>query len=213
MRIAVVYCYPNLNHLTYDKLAQRFTDKFIKYAPGISDHTLHVVANGGGKITPRQERLFHPLVPQFMYHDNSGRDLGAYMMAARTLTADLLVCLGAPVRPCREGWLDTVVHAVENNGPGLYGFWGFSVPTVHLQTTAFCIAPQILQAYPIEITNERRYQFEHGTNSITAFTIKTGFPVMQVTARGAFPPESFRHVERDECLLLDQFDKHYGYVD
>lgn len=213
MRVAIVYVFPQLAEHVYEPMARRFADKFIEYPPGIADHIPYIVANGGGKITPRQERLFHPLVPQFLYHDNAGKDVGAYMNAARTLTCDLLMCIGSPVRPCHAVWLDIIVAAVEDNGPGLYGPWGSHTPTPHLSTTAFAIAPEILKAYPYPVRNETRYQFEHGTNSITAFTLKSGFAVRQVTARGVFGVDQFHVPSRSESLFLGQVTNHYGYRD
>lgn len=211
MTTALIYVFPN--QLKYESLAQRFADKYVEHPPGETECVLHVVVNGGGKITPGQERLFHPFRPKFLYHDNSAKDLGAYLMAARMIDCDLMVCLGAPVRPCRAGWLDMIVSAVENNGPGLYGPWGAHAPTTHLSTTAFAIAPEILKTYPYPVKNETRYQFEHGPQSITAFTRKQGFPVMQVTARGVFRVEHFHVPDRSETLLLGQVTAHYGFED
>ena len=213
MKVAIVYIFPNLSPRTYEPMARRFTIQFCKNPPGNSDHELYVVVNGGGRITPRQEALFDPLVPKFIYHDNNGRDIGGFQMAARTIPCDLLVCIGAPARPRLAGWLDIMVRAVEDHGPGLYGVWGFHAPTPHIRTTLFWIAPQILNAYPIQVDNQSRYHFEHSHESITMFCTKKGFPVLQVTNRGVFSIERWHHVEQADCLFLDQHSERLGWND
>jgi hypothetical protein len=202
VRICLFYIFPQVSPKIYEPCVRRFVEKYIEH-PTRQDHDLYVVSNGG-PITRRQEKLFEPLVPTFIQHDNSGRDVGAYQMAARTIPCDLLVCLGTPTRPCRNAWLDFIVRAVEDNGVGLYGFWGFQVPAVHIRTTAFVIAPQILNAYPHQIGNQDRYAFEFGPTSITAFCLKRGLPVNMVSTRGVFGPKDFHFVEREDSLLLDQ---------
>ncbi len=170
----------------------------------MTDHQLVVVCNGGGRITLRQEALFEPLAPEFVYWNNVGRDVGAYIHVARTVSCDFMLCLGAPVRPVFAGWLDLVVCALEHFGPGLFGFWGLSEPAVHIRTTAFAISTEILKSYPHEVDDKARYDFEFGQNSITKFCQKHGLAVVQVTQRGAFTPDKFHFVERDEALMLDQ---------
>lgn len=194
-------------------MARRFATQYVNFPPGETDHELFVVVNGGGQVTPRQERLFSPLYPSFLYHDNTGKDIGAFLMAARNIPCDLLVCLGGPVRPRMTGWLDVMVRAVENNGPGLYGCWGFHQPAIHIRTTVFWITPQLLNAYPHGIDNAHRYFFEHGPDSITLWCLKNGFPTLQVTRRGVFDVPKWHHVEQQDCLMLDQHCDRLGWKD
>lgn len=213
MKIAVAYVFPQVSQSVYEPMAKRFSAQYCRFPPGVIDHELYVICNGGGRITPRQEALFAPLVPKFIYHDNTGRDIGAYQMAARTIPCDLLVCIGAPARPRYACWLDIMVRAVEDNGPGLFGCWGFHAPAVHLRTTVFWITPQVFNAYPIQVGNDQRYHFEHSHESITMWTIKKGFPCLQVTARGAFSVENWHHVEQADSLFADQHCDRIGWVD
>lgn len=211
MRVAVVYVFPTVNFRHYEKLAARFVAAYAKHPAG-AEHELYVAVNGGGQITDRQRALFDSINPHYIYHNNVGRDIGAYQMAARGVPCDLLVCVGAPVRPCHIGWLAYMVAAVEDNGPGLYGCWAFHVPNPHLRTTLFWTAPEILNAYPEQIQNHRRYEFEFGKNSISQFCMRKGIPVLQVTRLGVFEQANWHHVEREDCLMLDQHCDNLKYT-
>lgn len=211
MKVALCYVFPNVQHRIYEPLARRFTAAYVNNAVA-TDHELFVCVNGGGEITPRQEQLFAPLCPEFIYHTNAGRDIGAYQMAAGYLSCDLLVCIGSPVRPCEPGWLDYMVQAVENNGPGLYGCWAFHEPAPHIRTTLFWTQPQVLNAYPHPVDNSRRYEFEFGPKSITQFCAQTGLQTLQVTKAGVFNRHDWHHVERDESIMLDQHTDNLRYV-
>lgn len=204
MNIAIVYVFPNLNYRVYEPMAQRFVRTYIEHPPGQADHELYVAVNGAGPITLRQEQLFSPLVPKFFYHDNSGKDIGAYQAASKTISCDLLICLGAPLRCNKNGWLDRIVEVYEDHGPGLYGPYCFSSPRPHVRTTCFWLPPQLLASYPRTVSNGYRYEFEHGSNSIADWSMKQGFPVIQVAWSEAMALAHCKHVEPEDCLFLDQ---------
>jgi hypothetical protein len=176
----------------------------MNHPPGETNHDLYVVLNGGSSVSDRAENLFDPLAPKFLFHNNSAKDIGAYMMAARTVPCDLLFCIGSPARPRIDGWLDYMVRAVENNGPGIYGCWGFHHPSTHLRTTVFAITPDLLNNYPHTIDDARRYEFEHGKDCILLWCVRKGFAGMMVTARGEFPLDQFHYVDHRDSLFTDQ---------
>lgn len=209
MLIAVIYVYPNLLHRVFNPLAKRFTQTYCDH-PSATDHELYVAVNGGGEPTASQRALFHPLVPKFFLHDNSARDIGAYLVAAQTIDCDLLVCLGAPLRINRDGWLDRINQAYQDNGPGLYGFWAFSTPSPHIRTTAFFCPPQLLNSYPHPVTTADRYGFEHGQQSITRWCMKQGLPVLQITWSGVYAEPDWHMPEKDDSLVLDQHREREG---
>ncbi len=211
MTICVIYCFSNSQFQKYEPLALAFTKAYLEHPPGECDHELVVSVNGGGAITPRQERLFEPLSPRFVYHDNTGKDLGGYLKVALTFPCDLLVCIGGPGRPCCAGWLDIIVQSVENNGPGVYGPWGFHEPRPHLKTTIFAITPQILTSYPHPIQNHTRYEFEFGNDNIALYAQRHGFAVAQVTRSGVFGVKDFHVPPREDCILLDQYSDSLDY--
>lgn len=212
MRVALAYIFPQLNFPKYEPLAQRFVDSYMTHPPGQYPHTVHVIANGYD-IGLRQRNVFGPLPVTHMTHNNYGQDIGAFIMASDVIPCDLLVCLGAHVHFRRAGWLDRLVNAYLDNGPGLYGAWGFHEPARHLRTTSFWCSPEILNTYPYEVGNPQRYAFEHSPDrSIVAHTAKMGFPTLMVTWAGTFEPKDWRHVENRDCLMLDQHTDSIGYV-
>lgn len=205
MRIAIIYVFPDMLLATYVPLAQRFVKTYIDNPPGEADHEIHVAVKLGiEREIPSYTKLFRPLSIEFHMHGNVGKDIGSYQILASQLQADLIVCLGAPIHFTRAGWLDRIVQVYEENGPALYGCWGFHQPADHIRTTAFWCPPQLLASYPISINNDNRYEFEHGRQSITAHVRSMGLEAYMVTWNGAFPRDEWKHVDRKESLFLDQ---------
>ena len=98
---------------------------------------------------------------------SSAKDIGAYQRAASEIESDLMLCLGTPVYFRQAGWLDWIVRAYEQNGPGLYGCWGFHEPNPRianhsLLAAAACCWPPIRPF----VSDGWRYEFEHGHHSI-----------------------------------------------
>lgn len=210
MKISVIYCYPNIGNQHYDNCAKRFTSAYLRHPPGQIDHDLYVVVNGP-EINKNQEGLFSPLVPNFIYHNNSGRDVGAHRMASRNVPADLMIFLGSPVWPARAGWLDMIYDAFINHGPALYGAFCFHQPAIHVRTTCYWSTPEIINSHTLPVDDGLRYEWEHGSRSITRHCIKLGFPVLQVTWRGVFRQDQWHHVEEKDVLFFDQHTERIGY--
>jgi len=212
MTVAVVYVHPRTNQKVYLSAARRFVTSYVTHPPGGTQHDLYVVINGD---EPRQsdQRTFSPLAPKYLQHDNYGKDIGAFQFAARTLPHyDLMVFLGSHVHFRQAGWLDVMVHAVERNGPGIYGAYAFHEPSPHIRTTCFWMPTQLLLMYPHMVGNDFRYEFEHGAaNSIVRWINDSGFASWMVTWTGTFPQQSWRHVENKEALILDQHSDRIGY--
>jgi hypothetical protein len=190
--------------MTYVPLAKRFVQTYMEHPPGNSDHELYVIINGGVTIGDWCKHLFSPLAPRFIQHNNYGKDIGAYQAAADLIDCDLLVCLGAPVHFHRPGWLDRIMLAYLENGPAVYSPWGFHSPRPHLRTTAFWLPPELLNSYPHRVSDQERYQFEHGPESIALWSQKQGFEPLQVTWRGVYPMDAWHPVTRSESLFIDQ---------
>jgi len=66
--------------------------------------------------------------------------------------------LGESVYFHREGWLKRLADAWAKFGPGMYGPFGSNLLRPHLQTTAFCTSPALLQRCPI--STKDRYSWE-----------------------------------------------------
>jgi hypothetical protein len=212
MKVAVCYVFPSLTPRIFVPAARRFISSYQRHPPGESPHELWVLINGD-PTGVAQMRLFDPLPFQFLHHDNSGKDIGAYQHAASTLACDLMVCLGSFVHFHWTGWLDRIIRSVEDNGPNLYGAWGFHQPRPHIRTTAFWLPRELLNTYPLWITNGSRYEFEHGHKSITQFVCDLKLQAMMVSRTEVLPLPHWRHLHQHECILLDQHTDRIGFND
>jgi hypothetical protein len=211
VKVVIAYVYPAVQPATYRPMARRFANSYMSFPSGSADHEVVALVNGGHHQMERNyNAAFAPVPVRFFHHSNLGKDIGAFQAFAETCTADLLVCLGAPVRFHRGGWLDRIVQSYEDNGPGLYGCWGFHQPLPHIRTTAFWLPPDLLRAYPYQIVNENRYEFEHGHRSILNFCNSIGLGGFMVTWSGCFAQDQWHHIGADECLMLDQHCERAG---
>ena len=211
MKIALVYVYPDMLSHVYRPLARRFVDSYMRHPPGDSDHDIHVIVNHGKSGDPAYPRLFSPLIPNFIMHNNDGKDIGAFQKASAMIKCDLMVFLGAPIHFRQGGWLDRIAMVYEENGPNFYGCWGFHNPAVHIRTTAFWCSPELFNSYPYTVHNDSRYEFEHGHRSIVKHVANVGSSAMMVTWSGCYPVEQWHHVENKDCLMLDQHTDGLGY--
>lgn len=209
MKVAVVYVFPGNAGEQYTQHAIRFLQSYNQNPPGV-DHESIVVLNGI-KLCTEIECLFAPLKNvRFLEHDNSGKDLGAYQLAARSVSCDLMVCMGSPLRLRVPGWLAIIKQSFQQYGHALFGNWCFHVPAPHVRTTFFWLPPQILNAYPHPINDSTRYQVEHGANSLTQWCMSKKIPVLQCTVAGIFDIHGWHHVSVGNCLALDQHWARYG---
>lgn len=211
MVVAICYVMPRILLRKYIPAARQFVSSYQQHPPGGTPHDLYVIINGD-QPNKDDERLFKPLPVKFLSHDNFGKDIGAFQMAARTVQADLIVFCGSHVHFRRGGWLDIMVNAFERNGPGIYGAYAFHQPAIHIRTTCFWMPPDLLNLYPFAVDNGRRYEFEHGATGIAKWTIESGFTAWMVTWTGTFAPNDWRHVENQEALILDQHSDRIGYT-
>lgn len=206
MKVALAYCYPLVRQRDYYPLAERFA-RTLKEFPAGYPHELHVIANGRLEVKDLDRRPFQGISCHWHSRDNSGWDIGAFQYAAEIIKCDLLVCLGANVHFYQPGWLDRMVEAYANNGLGLYGCWGYTFP-LHIRTTAFWLPPELMLSYPNVIGTARtmRYDFEHGPNSITRWTLEAGLRALVVSWTDAWdqPDWGKAKVGLGDCLCLDQ---------
>jgi len=204
MTVSVIYCHPCLNVPKYAPAAQAFVRTYMTHPPGITDHELWVGLCGAEKREPHHERLFSPLQPNYLPHNNWGKDIGLFQAAADRIECDLLVCFGAHVHFHRAGWLDRIVGAYLENGPSIYGAYGFHTPRPHIRTTAYWAPPELLRMYPYQIGTPQRYEYEHGSESITLWCKSKGFEPMMVTWRECLPMDRWRNIGCEEALVGDQ---------
>ena len=192
MKVAVVYtCVTEgSGNLIY---ATRFVSTHNAFDGGYH-HQVVAVCNGGPP-SPQLSQLLGGIDGIAFPRSNEGWDIGGYIEAARgpCAEADIIVCLGQSVHFHRHGWLERIVRAWEQFGPGMYGFLSSFLVRPHLQTTAFATSPQFLQDYPVKVvTKADRYEFEHGRFSFMNRLEVRRKPVKLVTFDGVYSKPMWR---------------------
>ncbi len=204
LKVVVLYVYPVFGG-EHDLYAKRFVE-FYKKCPALEPHELWVVSNGG-EPTATMREVLAGLPANFTVHDDLGWDIGAYLHAARKLTADVMVFLGGNSYPIGAGWLRRMMDVWRTNGPALYGASasggnGRTKPNKkgkrpiwpHIRTTGFWMPPHLLAKYPHAVTSERanRFLFEHGPQNMTAWVMSQGFRTLMVTWDGIYGVETWK---------------------
>jgi hypothetical protein len=185
MKVKLFYIYPKTKPEIYAPLAEQFGESIAKFSAG----------------HPFDHKILDGLTP--------GKDIGAYIEAAKTCDADIMVCLGSHVRINQDGWLKRIVEVWEQCGPGLYGPFASNVPIPHIRTTAFWCPPGWLGNYPWEVvTDQDRYNFElHKERSITNWADHPVISqVAQVTKTRTIGISAFdTAVMASDSLMLDKY--------
>jgi hypothetical protein len=193
-KVKIVLCYICVTHgVNTEHLATRFVSTYNAYPPG-AEHETFIVCNGG-PLKTETGLLFAtlPKVTFFPRENDGGWDISAWIDVAHHTDADMMVCLGESVYFHRAGWLKRMVDAWTEQGPGMYGFFASHVIRAHLNTTAFCIAPRALRAWPHPVRDRgARYSFEHGPDAFWRSCMINGMPVRFVTWDGIWLPTQWR---------------------
>lgn len=212
MNIAICYVYRQ----DWANSAVRFVSSYNQCQPGL-DHSSLVVCNGGPPGAFEQV-LFGSLPNlKFLEHDNSGYDIGAFQMAARTFPCDVMVFFGATAWIPRSGWLARVAQSVERHGFALYGTHGNQGDervnvSPHVRTTGWWIAPSLLNKYPYVVKEAKnRYEFEHGKTCLANWIMQQGLHVWVVTQFGEYMrhqwdqiPDGFHRGNQSALLFMDR---------
>jgi hypothetical protein len=210
--VVVLYVYPVFGG-DHDTYARRFVESYRKHFP-TTQHRLVVVSNGG-EPTPEMKKVFAGVELSWLEHDDSGWDIGAYRKAAHEMPdADLMVFFGGSSHVRGPRWLERAVEAFQEHGPNaVYGAMGSLGNNVHIRTTAFWLAPALLNRYPYETTDDRasRYEFEHGKHGLSMWALAQGYKVWMVTWGGCFQhwewdyiPNGFHQGDQSALLAWDR---------
>ena len=206
MKIAVIYCWPQVLVQNYYPLAKRFADPWRRFPPHI-EHTLYVAGNGAA-VPEFQRTVFDSIPCEFISYNNVGWDIGLFQYCAETIACDLLVCMGSPIHFHRMNWLERMADAFIEHSPALFGCWGYQYPTLHIRTTCFWMPPELLKSYHSYASSMRqsRYEFEHGHRSFTRHSLSCGFECVMATSKGCYPHDQWHdHVPGvEDSLVLDQ---------
>lgn len=211
MKIAVIYIYPLAMSGLHDSLAARFVATYKNHFPSLA-HKLYFVSNGG-KPTPTMLKTFGGIDCQYVVHDNSGWDIGAYRKCAREIECDLMVFFGASAYLRGTGWLECMAEAFQKYGPAIYGAMGSVWPNIHIRTTGFWMPPDLMNSYPHETNSskESRYAFEHSKDSLTFWVLSKGLKALVVTWTGEFEwrqwdkiPNGYNRGDQSALLVGDR---------
>lgn len=182
LRVVVLYIYPVFGG-KHDFLAKRFTDSYTRHFPEVA-HKLVVVANGG-EPTPVMRETFANINCDWIVHDDTGWDIGAYRKAARVIPCEMMVFMGGTAFVLGRGWLERMIEAFKKHGPEhIYGSTASHGGTSHIRTTGWWCDPKLLNSYPFPPTTSdqgSRYEFEHGKTSFTNWVLKRGGKALMVT--------------------------------
>lgn len=202
--VTLLYVYPASG---YDAAAVRFVESYQKHPPEFPHSTVIVV--NGGNVTLQAKKLFSPLNPSYLLHDNSGWDIGAFLAAAPHLSSEAVLCLGANTHFRQSGWLKRYIEIWQKLGPGMYGTLASNEIRPHLCTTGFLTTPALLHSYPHKVlSKEERYEFEWGKGAFWRRVARAGLPVKMVTWDGVYgmdelrkPPNIFRRGDQSNCMV------------
>lgn len=217
MNIIVVYVFPVQGERYFDE-ACRFVSSYNHNDAG-QEHRLIIVANGGPPTVDMRaltDTLNHDA--EYMVHDDSGWDIGAFQAAARNFPCDFMVFLGGTAYLRRPGWLRRMAEAFAAHGnAAIYGSTancGDHAHGVfpHIRTTGFFMAPVLMNMYPFRVTQpSQRYPFEHGANCLTQWCRNQGYPAYMVTHTGEYEwpawdmiPNGFQRGDQSDLLVGDR---------
>lgn len=221
--VAIVYVHV-ANSKPYAELTKRFTDTYSKFPPEYPHRSIIVCNNGSpGSHEPLFDRLPQR---QFLHHDNTGKDIGAYQKAAREVPCELMVFFGGSTYFRRAGWLKRMVEAYKKHGPTLYGSTANrGAPQIHvyphIRTTAFWMPPALFNQYPERVTrDDQRYPFEHGRTCLTDWVSRNGMVPLVVSFEGEYPweqwdsiPGGYHNGNQEQLLVGDRLcEKPYWHT-
>lgn len=195
---------------------KRFITGYREFKPTIP-HDVVVVRCGGSEGASD----FDAIATHYLRFDGWGSDCAAYQAIVSVLDYDLVLCLNTLAYPWRYEWLQPFVEAFNIHGKGVYGATASYENHPHLRTPAIAFSPDVIREYPFRTTNrEDSVRFESGTNSISAWAEREGYPCVLVTADGRYykpnwrtPNNIFRRGDQTNCLIMDRHTDIYRDAD
>lgn len=205
MKAELVYVFPQQGEpmrehagAQWQSYAERFAGTYLQNPPGVN-HQSTVVVNGEG-LGFNAALFFCLRQTTFLQHDNTGQDIGAFILAAGVSTADLLICCGAYAYFPRPGWLSKILDYWRTFGPGLYAT---AVMPTFVRTAGFICPPSLLREYPLPVvTGADRYAFEFGPDSLTQQALRRRMPVLFINWNGAFPSATWASENNRDQLIV-----------
>lgn len=198
-------------------LHSRFINSYLAFPPGVEHYTT-IICNGSAPSDYQRSQFAQ--FPDLMFYErsNEGWDIGGFLEYSKYCGADMMICMGSNTFLNRAGWMKRFVEARQKHGAGLYGAFASYEIRPHLNTTAFCVAPDLLRRCPSKVeTKAERYDWEHGPNNFWQMIAKEGLPTKLVLWSGEYdwqdwrkPQNIFRRGNQSNCLCGWRLTQHYA---
>jgi hypothetical protein len=217
MRLAICYVYPaSKNGDQYSHQADRFVRTY-RENPPLADHKMVVISNGGPPNGKAVTQFSWIAGTEFLQHDNSGLDIGAFQYAARHVGCEMMVFFGASTYFRRPGWLRRMINVTDAYGDHLYGCTGNQGDArvkvwPHVRTTGFWCSPKLINTHPMRVVeNSQRYPWEHGSNCLTSWALLNdkqvwvvGWDCVKALNECDSMPEGFNKGQQRNLLVGDR---------
>jgi len=204
----------------YNEGAVRWRDSYTANRPEMP-HDVVIV----NRYADHDDDLFDGVASHYLRYDGGGWDCGTWKHVAQEFNVDLLVCFNSSTRIQAPGWLERIVNAVDQHGPGLYGpLTSFEV-NPHVRTPCFIFQPEVLRRFPEEINDRQAtYQFEcmgyPDTPNVTQWVRAQGWQTRLITWDGCYdlpdwrkPENIFRRGDQSNLLVHDRHCDFYANCD
>ena len=206
VNIVVAYTVVSQGTKTAD-IEARFVATWLTYPPGVPVRL--IACCNGGPLDFEVGSMLALAGAEFYPRANEGADRGGYMDVAKNFPSDMQLCLGESCFFTRPGWMERLIQVWNRHGKGLYGFLASKLLTLHINTTCFCLSPELFSAwaYPVD-QRPARYSFEHGADPFWRRVRAAGRPVRLVTFSGDYEPWEWRTTsnafwqgDQSDCLI------------
>ncbi|HWF51702.1 MAG TPA: hypothetical protein VG294_13775 [Solirubrobacteraceae bacterium] len=223
---------------------ERFAASYRAHAPGL-DHRLVFLRKGvePGPVARRCTDLCDELDAEGVELTPSGRDLDAYLAAARAVDAPAMCFLNSNSEILASGWLRALRLVLQEPGVGLVGATGSNesalssaphllrpllrrryppFPNPHLRTNGFMLERALMLGLDWPATTRKRgaLELESGVSSITRQVWALGLQALVIGRDGVgYPPErwresaTFRSGNQANLLVADNRTRQYDEAD
>lgn len=186
----------------------RFCSTLKKFKPQLEFQLAAIAVNR--EPTPECQQLFEGLEPMWLNYNGVAEDAGAWHQAAQSFGERFLICCTPTVYFYREDWLDKIVQARTEHGPGIYSTSASKERRIHLCGRCFGIDGHFLKTYPVNILNTFRQGVEIGYYSLVDHVCSNGGTARAVYGSGSYlrdgwfvHPNTFRKGDQSNLLVYD----------
>lgn len=223
---AISYPVPMDNWETFKPDVEQFTTTWRAHPPGWDNYLLFAMVCND-TVSRHFESMMTGIDRVYRHYDGGGCDIGCHLHAADSCGDNFLIGLSTRVYFHRAGWINHLMQAREQFGPGLYAT-ALSRETgrLHCRTHCFGMDAALLREYPFRINSRTRgYFFESGNDgnpegSFLNWCQKQGYTCKVVywdgvhdIVDGMKPDNIFRKGDQSNLLVFDRHTKLWADAD